>query len=84
MIGTLLAGVVAGYGVALPLGAIGTYLIGLGTRRSGNRRRRVGVASTDDLRGAGTWGVAWPLLRPVPSVELPAAPSWVWRRLGRR
>lgn len=30
--GPLVAGVVAGYGVALPVGAVATYLVGLGAR----------------------------------------------------
>ena len=51
MIGALLAGVVAGYGVALPLGAIGTYLIGLGARE------RFGIAAAAALGVASTDGI---------------------------
>ncbi|HJQ00452.1 MAG TPA: LysE family transporter [Jatrophihabitans sp.] len=51
MIGALLAGVVAGYGVALPLGAIGTYLIGLGAQE------RFGVAAAAALGVASTDGI---------------------------
>jgi len=70
VIGALLAGVVAGYGVALPLGAIGTYLIGLGARERFGiaAAAALGVASTDGifagLATAGGVGLAR-LLRPV-------------------
>ena len=54
MSGGLVAGVVAGYGVALPIGPIGTYLVSLGARE----RFRVaaagalGVATTDGVYAA--------------------------------
>lgn len=70
MIRALLAGVVAGYGVALPLGAIGSYLIGLGARERFGiaAAAALGVASTDGifavLASAGGVGLAR-LLRPV-------------------
>jgi arginine exporter protein ArgO len=70
VIGALLAGLVAGYGVALPLGAIGTYLIGLGTRErlAIASAAALGVASTDGLfavlAGVGGVGLAR-LLHPV-------------------
>ncbi|HET6209056.1 MAG TPA: LysE family transporter [Jatrophihabitans sp.] len=70
MIGTVLAGLVAGYGVALPLGAIGSYLIGLGARQRFGiaAAAALGVASTDGifavLATVGGVGLAG-LLRPV-------------------
>ncbi|HJQ41756.1 MAG TPA: LysE family transporter [Jatrophihabitantaceae bacterium] len=51
MIGALGAGVVAGLGIAMPVGAIGTYLVGLGARapRRVATAAALGVASTDGL-----------------------------------
>lgn len=49
MWGALLAGVVAGLGVALPLGAVGTYLVGIGAREplTTGAAAAFGVATTD-------------------------------------
>lgn len=74
MIGALLAGLVAGFGVALPLGAIGTYLIGLGSRErfAVAGAAALGVASTDglfavlaSLGGVGLAGVVHPVVGPL-------------------
>ncbi|HEX4726587.1 MAG TPA: LysE family transporter [Jatrophihabitans sp.] len=74
MIGALLAGLVAGYGVALPLGAIGTYLIGLGSRErfAVAVAAALGVASTDglfavlaSLGGVGLAGLLRPVVTPL-------------------
>jgi len=74
MIGALLAGLVAGYGVALPLGAIGTYLIGLGSRERSAVAiaAALGVASTDglfavlaSLGGVGLAGLLRPVVTPL-------------------
>ncbi len=70
MTGALVAGVVAGYGVALPLGAVGVYLIGLGARvpRTTAGAAALGVATTDGCYAlaAALGGVGLEqLLRPV-------------------
>jgi arginine exporter protein ArgO len=66
----LVAGVVAGYGVALPLGAIGSYLVGLGARErmAIAGAAALGVATTDGCYAlaAALGGVGLEqLLRPV-------------------
>jgi arginine exporter protein ArgO len=67
VIDALVAGAVAGYGVALPLGAIGIYLIGLGARERFDiaAAAALGVASTDGilavLAAVGGVGLAQPL-----------------------
>lgn len=70
MIGVVVAGLLAGYGVAMPVGPVGTYLVAL-TARSSLRVgafAALGVASADGVyaavaAGAGT--VLAPLLVPV-------------------
>ena len=70
----LLAGAVAGYGVALPIGAIGTYLVGLGAREPlrTSAAAALGVATTDGLfallaavGGVTLAGIVRPVARPV-------------------
>jgi arginine exporter protein ArgO len=75
MIAALAAGLVAGLGIAMPLGAIGTYLVGLGARAP----RRVGVAAA--LGVASTDG-AYALLAVVGGVALQSAlrPAASWLR----
>lgn len=74
MIGGLVAGAVAGYGVALPIGAIGTYLAGLGARErfACAGAAALGVATTDggfaltaSIGGAGAQGVLRPISAPL-------------------
>jgi arginine exporter protein ArgO len=66
----LVAGVGAGYGVALPVGAIGSYLVGLGARAPfrTSAAAALGVATTDGLLAlvAALGGVGLqPVLQPV-------------------
>ncbi|WP_375502716.1 LysE family transporter [uncultured Jatrophihabitans sp.] len=51
MTSALVAGAVAGYGVALPVGAVATYLVGLGAREPfpAAAAAALGVATTDGL-----------------------------------
>jgi arginine exporter protein ArgO len=80
VISSLVAGIVAGYGIALPVGAIATYLIGLGVRErfQVSAAAALGVATTDGLFAAvavaGGVGLQ-KLLRPVtrPLIYLSAA-----------
>lgn len=54
MISAFTAGIVAGYGVALPIGAVATYLIGLGARAGLTvaAAAALGVATTDGVYAA--------------------------------
>ena len=51
MTGALLAGLLAGYGIAMPVGAVATYLVGLTARTSGRvgGAGALGVASADGI-----------------------------------
>jgi arginine exporter protein ArgO len=74
----LVAGLVAGYGIAVPIGAVGTYLVSV-SARSGVRRGAfgaLGVASADALYaavavlgGAALASVVEPLARPLQLVS---------------
>lgn len=70
MIGVVVAGLLAGYGVAMPVGPVGTYLVAL-TARSSLRIgvfAALGVASADGVYAAvaaGAGSVLAPLLVPV-------------------
>jgi arginine exporter protein ArgO len=75
----LLAGLAAGYGIAVPIGAVGTYLVSV-SARSGVRRGAsgaLGVASADALYatvavlgGAALASVIEPLARPLELVSV--------------
>jgi arginine exporter protein ArgO len=75
----LVAGLVAGYGIAVPIGAVGTYLVSV-SARSGVRRGALGalgVASADGLYaavavlgGAALASVVEPLARPLQLVSV--------------
>jgi arginine exporter protein ArgO len=74
VIGALVAGAVAGYGVALPVGAVATYLVGLGARErfSVSAAGALGVATTDGafavvaaMGGVGLGRLLRPVARPL-------------------
>jgi arginine exporter protein ArgO len=74
VIGALVAGAVAGYGVALPVGAVATYLVGLGARERFHisAAAALGVATTDGafavvaaVGGVGLGRLLRPVARPL-------------------
>jgi len=70
VIGTLVAGLIAGYGIAIPVGAVGTYLVTLTARTSWRigAFAALGVATADGLYAlAAVFGgsALTPVLRPV-------------------
>lgn len=74
MIGALVAGLVAGYGIAIPVGAVGTYLVSLTARTSlrTGMSAALGVATADGLYalvavagGAALVGVLEPVMVPL-------------------
>jgi arginine exporter protein ArgO len=70
MIGVLVAGLLAGYGVAMPVGPVGTYLVALTARTSWRigAFAALGVASADGIYAAvaaGAGSVLAPLLVPI-------------------
>jgi len=80
MIASLGAGVLAGLGIAMPIGAIGTFLVGLGASAPAriSTAAAAGVASTDGLYAliAVTAGAA------LESVLRPAATALRWLSVG--
>ncbi|MFE4795305.1 hypothetical protein ACFRFL_09395, partial [Streptomyces sp. NPDC056708] len=63
MIAVLVAGLLAGYGIAIPVGAVGTYLVGLTARTSlrTGACAALGVATADGLYAVVAVGGGVPL-----------------------